>query len=188
MEKAVNKYVLSQEEINKIASIASQEAVKVFKEQQKKEEKKREKNPEYIKQTKKMLRGYRAVKSRLVNNNFELSFLEQRALRVEYLEDLMGVRPTSKVECILDDIEKNKKKDQYAVTIIDKAMELYKKECEATPGEEAIRRYREVYAMHIAYKPSTVLEIAEKEGVSDKTVYNDLKIAYNAIAVYMFGL
>ena len=187
MGKAVG-YVFSQEEINKIASIASKEAVKAFKEEQKKEDKKKEKNPEYLKQTKKMLRGYRAVKSRLANNKFELSFLEQRALRIEYLEDLMGVRPTSKVECILDDIEKNKKKDQYAVTIIDKAMELYKKECEETSGEEAIRRYREVYAMHISETPTTVEEIAKKENISEKTVYKDLGIAYRIIAVYMFGI
>lgn len=65
----------------------------------------------------------------------------------------------------------------FYVQIIDRAMKLYKQECESSPYEEDVRRYREVHAMYIADEPKTVQQISELENVSDKTVYNDFRIA-----------
>lgn len=88
------------------------------------------------------------------------------------------------------DIEKyetKRKQNLFYVQIIDRAMKLYKQECESSPYEEDVRRYREVHAMYIADEPKTVQQISELENVSDKTVYNDFRIACAAISVYLLG-
>ena len=42
--------------------------------------------------------------------------------------------------------------------------------------------------MYIAEEETTVLEIAEKENISEKTVYKDLGIASGIVAVYLLGM
>ena len=43
------------------------------------------------------------------------------------------------------------------------------------------------WRMYIADEPKTVQQISELENVSDKTVYNDFRIACAAISVYLLG-
>jgi len=182
-------YVLTKDEIENIAQVASREAVKAYRAEQKKEDKRRAKETDKVSKTKKMLSSYRRIKATL-SEEAEFTEEEKIELRWRFIEDLMGNARdiAKKSELTIRDSEKRRQEDLYCIDRIEKAMELYRSECEKSKNEEAKRRYRELEAMYIADEEMTVEEIAVRENVSEKTVYRDLGLACGIIAVYMMGI
>lgn len=183
------KYLLTQDELNRIAAIASKEAVKVYREEQIKEEKKRAKDEDKVRRTKKMLSSYRRMKATL-SDEAEFTEDEKIELRWKFVEDLMGNSRSiiSRSEQTVADSEKKRQENLYCIHCIENAVRLYGEECDKSTSEEGKRRYRELCAMYIDDIPMTVTEIAEAENVSEKTVYKDLGIACSIIAVYLLGM
>lgn len=183
------KYLLSQEELNRIASHAGKEAVKVFREEQKKADKKRIRNDDKIRRTKKMLSSYRRMKV-VLSEEAEFTEKEKIELRWKFIEDLME-SPNSimcKSEMTAIDNEKKRQENLYCIHCIENAVRMYGEECEKSGSEEAKRRYRELSMMYLEEREYTVQEISQIEKVSDKTVYKDLGIACGIIAVYLLGM
>lgn len=188
-EKKIPMYVLTQEQINQIAAVAGEEAVKRFRAEQVKSDKKRAREENKVKKTKNMLSSYRRIKATL-SDEAEFTEEEQIELRWKFIQDLMGsVRETvSRSERTIKDGEKRRQEDLYCIYRIEKATEMYREECEKSGSEEAKRRYRELSMMYLEEKQYTVQEISEVENVSDKTVYKDLGIACGIVAVYLLGI
>lgn len=188
-ESKIPMYVLTQEQINQIAAVAGEEAVKRFRAEQVKSDKKRAREENKVKKTKKMLRSYRRIKATL-SDEAEFTEEEQIELRWKFIQDLMGsVRETvSRSERTIKDEEKRRQEDLYCIYRIEKATEMYREECEKSGSEEAKRRYRELSMMYLEEKQYSVQEISEVENVSDKTVYKDLGIACGIVAVYLLGI
>ena len=188
-ESKIPMYVLTQEQINQIAAVAGEEAVKRFRAEQVKSDKKRAREENKVKKTKKMLSSYRRIKATL-SDEAEFTEEEQIELRWNVIQDLMGsVRETvSRSERTIKDEEKRRQEDLYCIYRIEKATEMYREECEKSGSEEAKRRYRELSMMYLEEKQYSVQEISEVENVSDKTVYKDLGIACGIVAVYLLGI
>jgi len=188
-EKKIPMYVLTQEQINQIAAVAGEEAVKLFRAEQVKSDKKRAREENKVKKTKKMLSSYRRIKATL-SDEAEFTEEEQIELRWNFIQDLMGsVKETvSRSERAIKDEEKRRQEDLYCIYRIEKATEMYREECEKSGSEEAKRRYRELSMMYLEEKQYSVQEISEVEKVSDKTVYKDLGIACGIVAVYLLGI
>ena len=188
-ESKIPMYVLTQEQINQIAAVAGEEAVKRFRAEQVKSDKKRAREENKVKKTKKMLSSYRRIKATL-SDEAEFTEEEQFELRWKFIQDLMGsVRETvSRSERTIKDEEKRRQEDLYCIYRIEKATEMYREECEKSGSEEAKRRYRELSMMYLEEKQYSVQEISEVENVSDKTVYKDLGIACGIVAVYLLGI
>lgn len=182
-------YTLSQEELSKIVAISVKEGVKAFREEQAKEDRKRAKSEDKVKKTKKMLSSYRRMKVTL-SDEAEFTEAEKIELRWKFIEDLMGnfTEGTARSESVAINKEKKRQENLYCIQCIENAVRLYGEECDKSSSEEAKRRYRELYAMYIAEEETTVLEIAEKENISEKTVYKDLGIASGIVAVYLLGM
>lgn len=189
MDNKIPMYVLTQEQVNQIATVAGKEAVRIFRMEQTKADKKRAKEEDKVRKTKKMLSSYRRIKATL-SEEAEFTEEEQIELRWKFIQDLMGnVRETSsKSERTIEDAEKRRQEDLYCIYRIEKATEMYREECEKSGSEEAKRRYRELSMMYLEEKSYTVQEISEVEKVSDKTVYKDLGIACGIVAVYLLGI
>lgn len=183
------KYLLSQEEVNRIAAIASKEAVKVYRAEQMKAEKIKAKNEDKVKRCKKMLSSYRRMKATL-SEEVEFTEEEKIELRWKFVEDLMGSSKAivSRSEMTVIDTEKKRQENLYCIHCIENAVRLYGEECDKSTSEEGKRRFRELCAMYIDEVPMSVSEIAEKENVSEKTVYKDIGIACKIIAVYLLGM
>ena len=183
------KYVLTQEDLNRISEIASNEAIKAFRNEQIKEEKKQAKADDKVRRTKKILSSYRRMKAAL-SEEVEFTEEEKIELRWKFIEDLIGNKAsdTGKSEMIVIDSEKKRQENLYCIHCIENAVRLYCEECEKSSSEEGKRRFRELYAMYISDTPSTVQEIASSENVSEKTVYKDLGISCGIIAVYLLGI
>lgn len=188
-ERKIPMYVLTQEQINQIAAVAGEEAVKRFRAEQVKSDKKRAREENKVKKTKKMLSSYRRIKATL-SDEAEFTEEEQIELRWKFIQDLMGsVRETvSRSERTIKDEERRRQEDLYCIYRIEKAAEMYREECEKSGSEEAKRRYRELSMMYLEEKQYSVQEISEVENVSDKTVYKDLGIACGIVAVYLLGI
>ena len=73
----------------------------------------------------------------------------------------------------------------FCIRSVEAAVKLYKEECDTSGSEEYRRRFREMYDLYISEVPSTVKEISLRENVSEKTVYKDIKIACDILAVYL---
>lgn len=188
-DEKIPMYVLTQEQINQIAAVAGEEAVKRFCAEQVKSDKKRAREENKVKKTKKMLSSYRRIKATL-SDEAEFTEEEQIELRWKFIQDLMGnARETvSRSERTIKDEEKRRQEDLYCIYRIEKATEMYREECEKSGSEEAKRRYRELSMMYLEEEQYSVQEISEVENVSDKTVYKDLGIACGIVAVYLLGI
>lgn len=190
MEKnKVPMYILTQNQIDRITSIAVNEAINAFRKEQMKIAKKQTKEKNKVEKTKKMLKSYRRIKTTL-SDETQFTEEEQIELRWKFIQDLMGStrEEISKSERVIQAGEKRRQEDLYCVYRIEKAIEMYREECERSGSEEAKRRYRELSMMYLEEKQYSVQEISEVENVSDKTVYKDLGIAYGIVAVYLLGM
>lgn len=189
MANKIPMYVLTKEQINQIAAIAGKEAVQTFRAEQIKAEKKRAREENKVKKTKKMLSSYRRIKATL-SEEAEFTEEEKIELRWKFIQDLMGSTKETvcKSERVIRDGEKRRQEDLYCIHRIEKAIEMYREECERSGSEEAKRRYRELSMMYLEDREYSVQEISQVEKVSDKTVYKDLGIACGIVAVYLFGL
>ena len=87
-ESKIPMYVLTQEQINQIAAVAGEEAVKRFRAEQVKSDKKRAREENKVKKTKKMLSSYRRIKATL-SDEAEFTEEEQIELRWKFIQDLM---------------------------------------------------------------------------------------------------
>lgn len=188
-DNKAQRYVLTQNEINRIAEIAGKEAVKVFRDEQIKADRKRAKEEDKVRKTKKMLSSYRRIKATL-SEEAEFTEEEKIELRWKFVEDLMGNQKgaVTKSERTIEDTEKRRQEDLYCVYRIEKATELYREECEKSGSDEAKRRYRELSMMYLEEREHSVKEISEVENISDKTVYKDIGIACAIVAVYLLGI
>lgn len=188
MENKIQKYVLTQEQIDQISAIAGKAAVNTFRMEQIKAEKKQKKEADKVNKTKNMLNSYRRIKSTLSN---EENFTEEEQIefRWKFIQDLMGsVKETVvRSERVINDTERRRQENLHCIYLIEKAVEMYREECEKSGNEEAKRRYRELSMMYLEEKEYTVQEISQIEKISDKTIYKDLGIACKIIAVYLFG-
>lgn len=178
--------ILPEELLTTVAQIASNVAIQFYKEEVSKAEK--NKRRQKINDTKKQLTSYRKIK-RWLKEEGKFTEEEKAEYRWEFVKDLMGSANNyvSKSERIIEDEEKRRQENLYAIYRIETAMKLYKEECDMSSNEEDKRRYREVYAMHISDNPMTIQELAEKEYVSERTVKRDLNAAYMIIAFYLYG-
>lgn len=184
-------------DINKIILAAAEAGGKagaeVYKRERDKQDAKREKQEDKSEVTKKLLKDYRAVKKRLKTKKGEKLNLytqeEVDEMTFQYFENLMET-PRGYSTRVEEQYEKDLIKlafDRKGVEDIEEAYENFREDCEAYGKEESVRRCRELYLMYLADREYSVGEIAEKEKVSEKTVYKDIGIACRFLAVYLYG-
>ena len=90
-DEKIPMFVLTQEQINQIAAVAGEEAVKRFRAEQVKSDRKRAREENKVKKTKNMLSSYRRIKATL-SDEAEFTEEEQIELRWKFIQDLMGDR------------------------------------------------------------------------------------------------
>lgn len=180
-------YSVTQEQLNGIAEMAAEKAVEVYRAEEKKIQKRRDN--ESVRVTKQKLSAYRRLKASLADTE-EFTDDEKIELRWAFVKDLMGsgLEVVEKAENRIRSVENRRKRESFEIQLIEKAMDLYRKEVERSATDEEKRRYRELYAMYIDEVPMSIKEIAEMERISEKIVYRDLGIATQIVSVYLLGM
>lgn len=175
-------YQVTEEELKNIAAIAGKEGAKAYNREKSKV------NASKIRKTKEILENYRSIKAAVANDK-EFTVEEQIELKWKFIEELMGARDSvnDKTERIMSDEERKRQENLYCLNCIDKAINLYKEECENSGKPEAIRRYRIIEQYYLAEKKLDIKEISSREKISEKTAYKDRDKATRIIAVYLLG-
>lgn len=178
--------VLTYEQIRdiyeKAAVIGAKEALKVLEQERKKEYGKRANRR--LRNTKLLLRNYHTLKEHAENSVFGRTQMEESA--IDILESMMTIYDN---EVIIDSIKRSATRTAIIVSHIEVMFELYHSYCKNTSNREInLRRYEVVWDMYMAEKALSAKEIAEKQNISTRNVYEDIRAATERLSALIFGV
>lgn len=176
-------------ELEAIVRLASETAVescrKELERQQEQDGKaRRERHHRVVNSAKMLLKNYRRFKKMTVSSVYGKDTSTNETL-VELLELMQGIYRSGELEVV--SIKDRVARTELMIEHIDAMLEVYKKDCNRSP--ECQRRYRVIYWMYLSEDESkTAEDIAEMENVVVRTVFRDIKTAYEELAVLFFGI
>lgn len=166
----------------KAAAVGAKEALKTLEQERKKEQKK--KVDRRLRNTKLLLRNYHMLKEHTENSVFGRTQMEESA--ADILESMMSMYNN---EVIIESIKRSATRTAIIVSHIEVMFELYHSYCEHTSSSEIdLRRYEVAWDMYIAEKTLSVKEIAVKQNISTRNVYEDIKVAIERLSALIFGV
>lgn len=178
--------VLTIEELRKIyenaATIGAKEGLKAFEQGRKKEQEKRA--DRRLRNTKLLLRNYHMLKEHAERSVFGRTQMEESALDI--LESMMSMYDN---EVIIESIRRSATRTAVIVSHIETMFGLYEAYCDKARNRDVeMRRYEVVWDMYMAEPTLVAKEIAEKQHVSTRNVYEDIKVAVERLSALIFGV
>lgn len=166
----------------KAAAIGAREAMKTLVRERKKEQEK--KSDRRLRNVKLLLKNYRMLKEHAENSVFGRTQMEESA--ADILESMMLVYDN---EVIIESIKRSATRTAIIVSHIEVMFGLYRSYCEHTSNREIdIRRYDVLWDMYMAEKRLSAKEIAKKQNISVRNVYEDIKVATERLTALIFGV
>lgn len=188
MEPETNDLKLTPE-LEAIVRLASETAVESYRKELERQQEqdgkaRRERHHRIVNSAKMLLKNYRRFKKMTVSSVYGKDTSTNETL-VELLELMQGIYRSGELEVV--SIKDRVARTELMIEHIDAMLEVYKKDCNRSP--EGQRRYRVIYWMYLSEDESkTADDIAEMENVVVRTVFRDIKIAYEELAVLFFGI
>jgi len=176
--------ILTSEQIELITKIASQTASQtaavVAIEQYKQEQiqKEKQKYDRRLRNVKLLLRNYRSFVKHAADVRDDIVKLDHKLAMDELDTD----------EFAIESIKQSKKRTLALIKFIDRMLNVYKEMCEEAPSEEEARRYNTIYHLYLSPEKKTYAEVSEFQFLTERTVYNDAKKAYEDLTVLIFGV
>ena len=166
----------------KAAAIGANEALKTFRQEQKKEYSRRA--DRRLRNTKLLLRNYHMLKEHAENSVFGRTQMEESALDI--LESMMSMYDN---EVIIESIRRSATRTAVIVSHIETMLGLYAAYCDKSPNRDIeMRRYEVLWDMYMAEDTLSAKEVAEKQHVSKDTVYTDIRMATEKLTALIFGV
>ena len=166
----------------KAAAIGANEALKTFRQEQKKEYSRRA--DRRLRNTKLLLRNYHMLKEHAENSVFGRTLMEESALDI--LESMMSMYDN---EVIIESIKRSATRTAVIVSHIETMFGLYAAYCDKSPNRDIeMRRYEVLWDMYMAEDTLSAKEVAEKQHVSKDTVYTDIRMATEKLTALIFGV
>lgn len=188
MEPETNDLKLTPE-LEAIVQLASETAVESYRKELERQQEqdgkaRRERHHRVVNSAKMLLKNYRRFKKMTVSSVYGKDTSTNETL-VELLELMQGIYRSGELEVV--SIKDRVARTELMIEHIDAMLEVYKKDCNRSP--EGQRRYRVIYWMYLSEDESkTAEDIAEMENVVVRTVFRDIKTAYEELAVLFFGI
>lgn len=188
MEPETNDLNLTPE-LEAIVRLASETAVESYRKELERQQEqdgkaRRERHHRVVNSAKMLLKNYRRFKKMTVSSVYGKDTSTNETL-VELLELMQGIYRSGELEVV--SIKDRVARTELMIEHIDAMLEVYKKDCNRSP--EGQRRYRVIYWMYLSEDESkTAEDIAEMENVVVRTVFRDIKTAYEELAVLFFGI
>lgn len=178
--------VLTDGELQKIyekaAEIGSREALKMFRQEQKKEYVGRA--DRRLRNTKLLLRNYHMLREHAKRSVFGRTQMEESALDI--LESMMSMYDN---EVIIESIRRSATRTAVIVSHIETMFGLYYSYCERSVKKELdMRRYNVVWDMYMAEDILSVKETADKYNISTDSVYSDVRVGVERLSALIFGV
>ena len=166
----------------KAAAIGANEALKTFKQEQKKEYSRRA--DRRLRNTKLLLRNYHMLKELAENSVFGRTQMGESA--IDILESMMSMYDN---EVIIESIKRSATRTAVIVSHIETMFGLYAAYCDKSQNRDIeMRRYEALWDMYMAGDTLSVKEVAKKQHVSKDTVYTDIKMAIEKLTALIFGV
>ncbi len=166
----------------KAAAIGAREAVKAFEQERKKELGK--KADIRLRNTKLLLRNYHMLKEHAENSVFGRTQMEESAMDI--LESMMSIYDN---EVIIESIKRSATRTAVIVSHIETMFGLYAAYCDKASNRDIeMRRYEVVWDMYMAEHTLSAKEISEKQNISSRNVYEDIKVATERLSALIFGV
>ena len=188
MEPETNDLKLTPE-LEAIVRLASETAVESYRKELERQQEqdgkaRRARHHRVVNSAKMLLKNYRRFKKMTVSSVYGKDTSTNETL-VELLELMQGIYRSGELEVV--SIKDRVARTELMIEHIDAMLEVYKKDCNRSP--EGQRRYRVIYWMYLSEDESkTAEDIAEMENVVVRTVFRDIKTAYEELAVLFFGI
>lgn len=188
MEPETNDLKLTPE-LEAIVRLASETAVESYRKELERQQEqdgkaRRERHHRVVNSAKMLLKNYRRFKKMTVSSVYGKDTSTNETL-VELLELMQGIYRSGELEVV--SIKDRVARTELMIEHIDAMLEVYKKDCNRSP--EGQRRYMVIYWMYLSEDESkTAEDIAEMENVAVRTVFRDIKTAYEELAVLFFGI
>lgn len=176
-------------ELEAIVRLASETAVESYRKELERQQEqdgkaRRERHHRVVNSAKMLLKNYRRFKKMTVSSVYGKDTSTNETL-VELLELMQGIYRSGELEVV--SIKDRVARTELMIEHIDAMLEVYRKDCNRSP--EGQRRYRVIYWMYLSEDESkTAEDIAEIENVVVRTVFRDIKTAYEELAVLFFGI
>lgn len=176
-------------ELEAIVRLASETAVESYRKELERQQEqdgkaRRERHRRVVNSAKMLLKNYRRFKKMTVSSVYGKDTSTNETL-IELLELMQGIYRSGELEVV--SIKDRVARTELMIEHIDAMLEVYKKDCNRSP--EGQRRYRVIYWMYLSEDESkTAEDIAEMENVVARTVFRDIKTAYEELAVLFFGI
>lgn len=165
---------ITEKQLKLITEVASREAIKAYKEDQMKRQK--EKHDRRLRNIKLLLNNYRALVIHCEDLKDELIELEDTSIQELDIDEI-------NLESI-ESIKKSKTKSIAMVYFVKGKIEAYKRSC----NEDEMKYFRVLEKKYITEKKYTNQEIAEIEGVEERTIRRYLNKALEDLPVIFFGV
>ena len=188
MEPETNDLKLTPE-LEAIVRLASETAVESYRKELERQQEqdgkaRRERHHRVVNSAKMLLKNYRRFKKMTVSSVYGKDTSTNETL-VELLELMQGIYRSGELEVV--SIKDRVARTELMIEHIDAMLEVYKKDCNRSP--EGQLRYRVIYWMYLSEdEAKTAEDIAEMENVVVRTVFRDIKTAYEELAVLFFGI
>jgi len=134
---------------------------------------------------KQVLRKYRELSAHAEKSVY-------RAMQAEddfTLQDLLDMMAGNNRELFrVESIRESAVKARIMIDHMDRMLETYRQSCESSGKPEEKRRYRAVYHVYVAPDRLTPEEVAQCEFVDRSTIYRDIDMAAERLAVLFFGV
>lgn len=140
----------------------------------------------YYHNTEWLIKNYRTIKDHVDKSVAELKQVEEYdADFYEIMEMMRGknYNCNSRAESIISSVSQTK----ILITQVDKMLEVYKKMCRNSKKAEEKRRFRVINLFYIEEQKMTAAEIAERENVDIRTIFRDIKAAFEDLTILIFG-
>ena len=133
--------------------------------------------------TKLLLKNYRSFEAHVANSVFTV---DDYIPLEEIWDDLM--MPGRDSTLFVESIKKSVARTATIVKHMETMMDLYKTYCTTIGTVEDERRWRIINGLYISDERKSIKELAQAEGVVERTIFKDIDIACERIAALMFGV
>ena len=155
------------------------------------EERKKDRKGRYdrrLHNTRLLLKSYRVLKHHAlgaVHTGAQANEkIEENA--VDILEELDDERVDDRL--YIESIKRSQQRTRIIIEHIDEMLRYWKIDCEQSGKEEALRRYRIVFATYIGDDQIAAEDLARREHIEKRTVYKDIKAAMRPLSALIFGI
>lgn len=132
--------------------------------------------------TKLLLRNYRLFKKHAENAVFQAERCEGSVF------DILDMMEQKTSNLFVDSIKNSAERTSLLIKHIDAMLGLYRTYCEGSCKLEDARRWRAIKARYVDEKEQSVLDLADLEGVADRTIRRDIEDACEHLAALFFGI